>query len=163
MNGAGVTPNGVSRDAGGVVVRHNPTNEERLGPPKIVLLGFKAVIAIVFFVIFLVSSVLSKLTLLSLTEALRNFTMPFSNETVTRNLTVKEKEEMMYNSRLNAVSIYWQLLIILIHSTEFHHISKVPILWVSRKDEKKFPLAKKRSCCCGKYQHVVVFRRVLLK
>ena len=120
---AGGTPDGVSRDAGGdnqsgsLVVTHNPTNEKSSGPPKIVLLGLKAVIAIVFFVIFLVSSVLSKLTLLSLTEALRNFTMPFSNKTfptATRNLTVKENEEMMYNSRSNAVSIYWQLLIILI-------------------------------------------------
>ena len=120
MNGAGGTPNGVSHDTGGdnhsgsLVVTHNPTDEESSGPPKIELLGLKAVIAIVFFVIFLVSSVLGKLTLLSLTKALRNFTMPFSNEIVTRNLTVKEKEEMMYNSRSNPVSIYWQLLIILI-------------------------------------------------
>ena len=81
-------------------------DEEHSGPPKVVLLGLKAIIGIIFFIVFLSSSMFSRITLLSLTNELRNMTMNGTFDHKNRNLTNEEKSE--------AITVYWQLLIILL-------------------------------------------------
>jgi len=83
--------------------------EEHSGPPKLVLFGLKVIIGIIFFVVFLVSSVLSKVTFFSLTNELRSLTM---NESI--NGSRHDSESMLPEDKSKAVTIYWQLLIILL-------------------------------------------------
>lgn len=98
--------------------RGNKDSDKKLKSTSTVLLGLKIVIGLVFFAIVLTSSVFSKLTLVSLTERLRNVTMHIQNESDSELPT--DAMVVVYNDQKadllveEAVSIYWQLLVILI-------------------------------------------------
>lgn len=112
---------GSRREDQGSTLRLAPHRQSNKEPdkrsPNHVLLGLKAAIGLVFFAIVLISSVFSKLTLVSLTERLRIVTMPFQNESKTEQQT--HQTAISYSNVESAtpeeaVSIYWQLLVILI-------------------------------------------------
>ena len=71
---------------------------------KKVLLGIKGFIGVVFLAIVLVSSVLSKLTLVSLADRLRNATY-FANAS---------KRNFAEHGRTTAVTLYWYLQFVLL-------------------------------------------------
>lgn len=101
----------VSDGESSILVEKNDRPQEDInsGPPKGVLLALKFLIGTIFFVVFLVSSVLSKLSLLSLTGHLRSVSMLFINDSGHTDATDEKNA-----AKPSVVTMYWQLLIILI-------------------------------------------------
>lgn len=69
-----------------------------------ILLSIKIIFGLIFFVIVLVSSVLSKLSLVSLSDSLRHYTWGVQK---------KDSTAMNREAKVNVVALYWQLLLIL--------------------------------------------------
>ena len=88
--------------------RDDAADEEAGSNSRRILLTLKIAIGLVFFVVVLVSSVLSKLTLVSLTDALRSLTWMYHNNTPT------DEKEWKKNNLDKTVSLYWQLLLVLL-------------------------------------------------
>ena len=86
------------------------TDKEAGSNSRCILLALKVAIGMVFFVVVLVSSVLSKLTLLSLTDALRYHTWIYHTNTPTK----AEEEEWKEEHLNDTVTLYWQLLLVLL-------------------------------------------------
>jgi hypothetical protein len=81
-----------------------------------ILLCLKLGIGVVFFFLVLSSSVLSKLTLVSLTNSLRYHTWVYQNKSIlSPNLiSENERENWRLQHEDDTVSLYWQLLLILL-------------------------------------------------
>lgn len=92
-------------------LRGSPRTEKPTSTPTFVLLTLKILIGLIFFIIVLVSSVLSKLTLVSLTDALRHHTWLYQNGTKP---TDDEQNKWRIKHRSNVISLYWQLLLVLL-------------------------------------------------
>ena len=88
--------------------KEDAADEEAGSNSRLILLTLKIAIGLVFFVVVLVSSVLSKLTLVSLTDALRSLTWMYHNNTPT------DEKEWKKNNLDKTVSLYWQLLLVLL-------------------------------------------------
>ena len=101
-----------SHDASTTSTRRRNRKEEDQSSNNCILLTLKLIIGIVFFFIVLTCSVMSKLTLVSLTDALRHYTWDFQKSGTTR--PVKETEEWRKNKGEKTIALYWYLLLILL-------------------------------------------------
>ena len=108
-----------------------------------VLLGLKIIIGIVFFIIVLVSNVMNKLTLVSLTSSLHHVTWQVQNCTKTK-LSDCDKDLNMAETRNSAVPIYWQLLLILLVPNCVTFL-RCLFLGFLGKTQKSFPWPQGRS------------------
>ncbi len=98
--------------SGSIMELTNTSNESQVNIH--VLFGLKMVIGAIFFVIVLCSSVLSKLTLVSLTDTLRNDSHIIPDNINSDDLDLDPQKAYNSNFKKNAVTVYWQLLIILL-------------------------------------------------
>jgi hypothetical protein len=75
-----------------------------------ILLGLKLGIGGVLFILVFISNILSKMTLVYLTESLRYHTWVYQNKTISE----EERENWKSQHGDDTVSLYWQLLLILL-------------------------------------------------
>ena len=90
----------------------NTMKTDELGSKNGIRLGLKLASGAIFFIVVLSSSVLSKLTLVSLTDSLRYHTWMYQNKSA--DPTEDDEEAWVSNHRDDTVSLYWQLLFILL-------------------------------------------------
>ena len=113
-------------------------DENKYIPGTRVFFVIKVLFGIIFFLLVLVCTVFSKLTLVSLTDKLRE--LSFCNNT-TVNPTYTEKSE---NSLPMLVSLYWQLLLVMVIPT-FIVFMRSLVFGVLGKTTQTYPWPKMKS------------------
>ena len=123
---------------------------------KKVLLGIKGFIGVIFLFIVLVSSVLSKLTLISLADRLRNATY-YPNAS---------KRDVTEQERTTAVTLYWYLQFVLL-IPNFITLVRCLAFGVIGKTTRTYPWPKARAIflvsqkCIGKWDGGTRFLSIL--